>query len=140
MNNQTQMPVNQLDTNRGIVKFILFSIITLGVYSIITLSKVSTDINTIASRYDGKKTLHFCLILFLLTPITCGVAAFVWYHRLSNRIGAELQRRNIPTEFNASTFWIWNVLSCLIVVGPFIYAHKLLTAMNQLSQSYNTYG
>ncbi|MEE0059941.1 MAG: DUF4234 domain-containing protein [Acutalibacteraceae bacterium] len=140
MNNQTQMPVNQLDTNRGIVKFILFSIITLGVYSIITLSKVSTDINTIASRYDGKKTLHFCLILFLLTPITCGVAAFVWYHRLSNRIGAELQRRNIPTEFNASTFWIWNVLGCLIVVGPFIYAHKLLTAMNQLSQSYNTYG
>ncbi len=138
--NQPAMPACQLATNRSLVKFILLSAITLGIYGLVVMTKVSTDINLIASRYDGKKTMHFCILFFLLTPITCGIATLVWYHNLSNRIGAELKRRNIPTEFSASTFWLWNVLGSCIVVGPFVYAHKLLTAMNQLSESYNTYG
>ena len=28
--------------------------------------------------------------------------------------------------FNATDFWLWNILGSLIVVGPFIYVHKLL--------------
>ncbi|MCI1956271.1 MAG: DUF4234 domain-containing protein [Oscillospiraceae bacterium] len=55
-------PVGQLQTNRGLLKFVLLSIITLGIYSIVFYSGISNDVNVIASRYDGKKTMHYCLI------------------------------------------------------------------------------
>ena len=35
------------------------------------------------------------------------------------------------------SFWGWGILGSLILVGPFIYTHKLLTAMNLLSADYN---
>lgn len=43
-------PVGQLKTNKSLVKFILFSLITFGIYGIVILSSVSNDINIIASR------------------------------------------------------------------------------------------
>ncbi len=39
--------------------------ITFGNYGIVFYSNISTDINIIATRYDGKKTMHYCLLLFV---------------------------------------------------------------------------
>ena len=133
-------PVSQLSTNRSLAKFILLSLITFGIYGLVVMSNVSTDINIIASRYDGRKTMHYCLVLFLLAPLTLGIVYLVWAHKMSARIGTELLRRSIPYSFGASDFWLWNVLGALILVGPFIYTHKLLKAMNLLSANYNING
>ena len=133
-------PVAQLKTNRGLLKTILLSIITLGIYPLVLYSTISTDINLIASRYDGKRTMHYCLLVFLVAPITLGIGAIVWCHKISNRIGGELTRRGIAYSFGAGSFWGWNVLGSLIVVGPFIYIHKLLKAMNLLCADFNING
>ena len=133
-------PALQLNTTRGLVKFILLSIITFGIYALVFYSKVSTDINLIASRHDGKKTMHYCLLVFIVAPITFGIAAIVWSHRISARIGHELARRGISYSFGAETFWLWNVLGSLIAIGPFVYLHKLCKAMNLLSANYNVNG
>lgn len=133
-------PVGQLQTNRGLLKFVLLSIITLGIYSIVFYSGISNDVNVIASRYDGKKTMHYCLLLFLIGPITLGIAYLVWFHKISARIGNELQRRNISYSFGAQDYWLWGVLGALILVGPFIYVHKLSTAMNKIAEHYNING
>lgn len=140
MNYNTQAPVGTLKTNRSLGKFILLSIVTLGIYSIIYYSGISTDINIIASRYDGKKTMHYCLMFFLLGPITLYIFGLVWFNNLSSRIGNELKRRGLNYDFGASDFWLWNVLGSLILVGPFIYIHKLSKAMNLLAQDYNFKG
>ena len=137
---QPVRPVGQLKTNRGLLKFILLSIITLGIYGIVAMSSVSSDVNVICSRYDGKKTMHYCLLFFLVGPITAGIADLVWYHRISNRIGGELQRRGLGYDFGAKDFWLWGILGSLIIVGPFIYTHKLFKAMNALSENYNLNG
>ena len=133
-------PVVQLKTNRGWLKTILLSIITFGIYGLVMYSGISNDINTIASRYDGKKTMHYCLLVFIITPITFGIGAIVWSHKISNRIGKELARRGINYSFGAGTFWGWNVLGALIGVGPFIYLHKLCKAMNLLRADFNEKG
>lgn len=133
-------PVTQLKDNRNLVKFILLSIVTLGIYSIVFFSGVSTDINIIASRYDGKKTMHYCLLFFIVGIVTLGIGYLVWYHALSNRIGAELKRRGIQYNFGAGSFWLWNVLGILILVGPLVYVHKLCKAMNLLAADFNTKG
>lgn len=133
-------PVAQLNTKRGLLKFILLSIVTFGIYSIVYYSSISSDINQIASRYDGKKTMHYCLLMFVVAPLTFGIAGIVWCHRISARIGNELSRRGISYSFGAGTFWGWNVLGALIGVGPFIYLHKLSKAMNLLCADYNVKG
>ena len=104
------------------------------------MSSVSSDINVVASRYDGKRTMHFCLLAFIVGPITLGIAYLVWYHNLSARIGRELSRRNISYSFGSSSFWLWNVLGSLIVIGPLVYAHKLFKASNLLCKHYNING
>lgn len=133
-------PVGQLKTNRGLFKLILLSLLTFGIYGIVVMSAVSTDINIIADRYDGRKTMHYCLMVFVFSWLTIGIAPIVWYHRISNRIGSELQRRNINYRFSAGTYWGWGVFGILIGVGPFIYMHKMLKSMNLLAANYNVSG
>jgi len=133
-------PINKLKTNRGLLKFILLSLITFGIYPLVVMSVISTDINVIASRYDGKKTMHYCLLTFIFAGLTLGIAPIVWYHRISNRIGNELNRRGIAYSFSAGTFWGWNVLGALIGIGPLVYTHKLFKAMNLLCADYNVNG
>jgi hypothetical protein len=139
-NGQSNSPLMQLKTNRGLLKFILLSLITFGIYGIVVMSSVSTDINLIAGKYDGKKTMHYCLVYFIFSWLTLGIVPLVWSHKISDRIGHELARRGIAYSFGAGTFWGWNILGSFIIVGPFIYIHKLLTAMNLLSENYNING
>lgn len=136
----TTAPVGQLKTNKGLFKFIFLSIITFGIYGLVVMSALSNDINIVASRYDGKKTMHYCLLFFIVAPITFGIASIVWTHKISNRIGNELRRRNIAYSFSAADFWLWNVLGSLILVGPFIYYHKLFKATNLMCANYNVNG
>lgn len=137
---QSTLPVGQLKTDRGLVKVILLSIVTLCIYTLAFFAGVGNDMNIIASRYDGKKTMNHWLLFFIIGPLTCGIGYFVWFHNLSKRIGGELERRGKATSFGAKTFWLWNVLGTLIIVGPFVYIHKLCKAMNELAQDYNTRG
>ena len=133
-------PAVPLATDFSLVKFFFLGIVTLGIYPIIIMSRVSTYINTIASRYDGKNTMHYCLVFFLFSWLTFGILPIIWYHNTSSRIGAELKRRGIRYSFGAGTFWLWDVLGAFIICGPFIYTHKLLTAMNLLASDYNIRG
>lgn len=136
----TNAPVAQRKTNKGLAKFIFLSIITLGIYSLVVMSSLSNDINIAASRYDGKRTMHYCLLVFIVSPITLGIASVVWFHKISNRIGRELKRRNIAYNLSAADFWLWNVIGSVIIVGPFIYYHKLFKAANLMCADYNQKG
>lgn len=133
-------PVVKLKTNKSLLKYILLSMITFGIYGLVVLSSVGNSVNTVATRYDGKRTMHFCLLYFLITPLTLGIAPIVWFHKISNRIGNELKRRNIEYKFSCADFWLWSVIGSLICVGPFVYFHKLFRATNLMCEDYNTKG
>ncbi|MEE1077126.1 MAG: DUF4234 domain-containing protein [Acutalibacteraceae bacterium] len=112
-----QQPAIQLSTNRSFIKFVLLSIVTCGIYGIICLYEISKDINTIASRYDNKKTMNY-VVAWLLSMVTFGISVIVWSHKISSRIGCELQRRNYDYKFSASTYWIYNFV--LSIVPSFV--------------------
>lgn len=135
-----QAPAIQLKTNRSLTKMILLGIITFGIYPLVVYSLISSEINTVASKYDGKSTMHYCLVYFIFSWLTLGIVPFVWYHRISNRIGDENRRRGTGYEFGASDFWLWNILGSLIIVGPFVYIHKMMKAMNLINADYNVRG
>ena len=95
--------------------------VTCGIWGIICFYQISEDINTIASRYDNKKTMNYLLVV-LLSLVTCGIPMIVWSHRISARVGCELQRRNYDYKFNASTYWIYNFVLSFVpsFIGGFI--------------------
>ena len=125
-----------LRTNRGMIKFYLLSFLTFGIYALVVLSKVSSEINLVARR-DGKHTMHFLLIYFIFSWLTFGIAPIVWIHRLCNRMGNQLVARSLPYSFGAGAFWGWAVLGSLIFVGPFVFWHKFFKAMNLINADYN---
>ena len=70
-------PVRQLKTNKGLLKTILLSLITFGIYPLVVMTAVGNDVNTVASRYDGKHSMHYCLLTFIVAPrqgSLCGVS------------------------------------------------------------------
>ena len=134
------VPKKLLPINRGLAKFFLLSMVTLGIYGIVVLTQISSEINTVATRYDGRKTTNYLWFFFLWGWLTGGIAFLVWFHNLSNRIGNELQRRQIPYSFSASDYWLWCVLGSFVGFLPLVYTHKLLTAMNMLNADYNQKG
>ena len=126
-----------LDTNRGLFKFIFFSIFTFGIYNLIVMHNISDDINTIASSRDGKHTMNYLWIFFILNWLTLGIATFIWFHKISNRIGEQLIADNSPYSFGAGSFWFWGVLGSIFYIGPFVYYYKLFKAMNIIASNYN---
>ena len=134
------VPKKLLPIDRSLAKFFFLSLITLGIYGIVVMTKISSEINTVATRYDGRKTTNYLWILFLWSWLTLGIAPLVWSHCLSNRIGNELVRRQIPYSFGASDFWLWNILGAVVGILPLVYIHKLLSAMNHLNADYNQKG
>lgn len=137
---QSQAPAEQLRTNRGLLKFILLSLITFDIYSIVCLSHISSEINKVAGPYDHRKTMHYCLMFFLLSWLTVGIYPLIWYSMLCSRMDTELTRRGIDYKFGAGTFWGWGIFGSLILVGPFIFYHKFFKAMNLLNADYNVKG
>lgn len=133
------LPSTKYRTNRSLAKYFFLSLVTLGIYAIVVLSHISEEINYVA-RKDGRHTMHYCLIFFVFSWITLGIVPLVWYHRLSNRMGNELARRGLGYNFDASDYWLWNILGRFIFVGPFIYIHKMMKAMNLLNNDYNDRG
>ena len=99
-------PAYQLTTGRGLILLWVLSLVTLGIYPMVMWSRMSVEINMVASRYDGKRTVHFMWMPFL-GALTCGIYFFVWIHKLCNRVGDELRRRNIQYRFSAATYWLW---------------------------------
>lgn len=135
----TRAPRLVLPTRRGLGKMFFLGLITLGIYPMVIYSKIITELNILASRYDGKRTMTFYGML-MLAPLTLGIYAYVWFHNLCERIGDELQRRGIDYKFGPAQFWLWNILGSFILVGPFVFLHKLMKSMNLLNQDFNVKG
>ncbi len=134
------VPIVKLRTNRSLGKFFFLSLITFGIYGIVVMSNISTEINRIATRHDNRQTMHYCLVYFIFSWLTFGIVPLVWWNNISSRIGNELAYRNINYSFGAGTFWGWRIIGALIIVGPFIYYHKLMKSMNLLCAVYNAKG
>lgn len=128
-------PVN-LQTNRKMWKLMLFNVLTLGLYSIFFFIPLSFDIDKVAPRRDGERTMNY-LLAHILAAFTFSIVVDIWHYNIASRIEEALSVRKINYDFSTNDFWLWFLFGSFILVGPFIYFHKLCTAMNLLCESYN---
>ena len=125
-----------LSTDRSVWKLILFSILTLGLYSIMFFIPFSFDLNKIAPRREQSGSLNY-LFAYLLSIFTFAIVLDIWHYQTAVHIEEALSRRQIPYDFGTNDFWGWYIFGSLIVIGPFIYLYKLCRAMNLLCSDYN---
>ncbi|MPV49858.1 MULTISPECIES: DUF4234 domain-containing protein [unclassified Pseudactinotalea] len=133
-------PRGNFDTNRSLVKFILLGLLTLGIYALWVTARAGEDLNSVAGRWDNKRSMNYWLLALLVGPITLGIAQMVWWHKTSGRIRNELRRRGLQPTVTPADFWLWGTLGILIVIGPYVFMHRWLKAMNQLCADYNFRG
>ena len=126
----------KLRTDRSMWKLAILDILTLGIYGIIFFMPLAADLDKIDPPRERDKTMSF-MIAYLLSLFTFSIVMTVWHYHIAARIEEALARRNIEYDFSTSDFWSWYFFGSFILVGPFIYLHKLCKAMNLLCQSYN---
>ena len=126
----------KLKTNRKMWKLMLFNVLTLGLYSIFFFIPFSFDIDKAAPRRNGEKTMNY-LWAHILAFFTFSIVVDIWHYHIARRLGEALSAREISYQFGTKDFWLFFLLGSLVMVGPFIYFHKLCTAMNLLCENYN---
>lgn len=122
--------------NRGIIKLILLSGITCGIYAIYFLWALIKDVNEICAE-DGKKTPGL-IRLWLLSFITCGIYSFIWWFKLCDRLHDNGTKRGLDVGVTGTSFLLWFLLGSLLCgLGPLIALHKVCKAVNILATAHN---
>ena len=126
-----------INTDRGLGKYILFTILTCGIYSYWFIYKLAQDVNVICSE-DGKQTGGL-LKFILLSIITCGIYSWFWYYNIGNRLAENSRRYNLSFQENGTTVLMWMIFGSLICgIGPFVAMNILIKNTNTLAFAYNT--
>lgn len=116
--------------------YLLLSIITCGIYSIIFWYQYTEDINEIC-RGDGHESPNY-IIVILLNIITCGIYGYIWYYSQANRLQASANKYGISIQGDGTIVLLWMILGVLLFgIGPFIAFYILINNMNQVAIAYN---
>ncbi len=125
-----------LKTDRKMWKLMLFSLLTFGIYSIFFFMPISYELEKISPTRERGKMMSYG-VAYIIAYFTFSAVMIFWQHELASRIEEALADRGIESDFSMSDFWGWYFFGSFIIVGPYIYFHKLCTAMNLLCEDYN---
>ncbi len=116
---------------RSLYTYYILSILTLGIYSIITWKKITKDVGVLCEG-DGKKTMKYVPAWFL-TIITVGIFGLVWKAKLARRINENAERYGL--KFSESPALVVICSLPLPVISHFI----LIKNINKLAGAFNDY-
>lgn len=153
-------------TNRNIWIFILFSILTLGIYPIFVFSKIQKEIDSISENkiknisywklFVAYLLINIILLRLILLPLGTfssalastlpilisifSIVLFVlniwWFTQLYDTINYELLKREIK---DPATFDIvlWYI-GIFVPILNYVFFHGIFKAMNKINESYNS--
>ena len=127
-------PIND---ERSFIKFVLLSIVTLGIYEIWYQHHLTKDINELCKE-DGKKN-EGILLYFLLTLVTCGLFPIFWWYKAADRLSRAGVRESVSLDISGGRVLAVTVLSYITFGVLFLYTHYMvMSAVNDLATNYNS--
>jgi len=120
---------------RGLASLIIFSILTLGIYSLYWNHKLAKDVN-IMCEGDGEHTSGL-LKYILLGIITFGIYWVIWQFMLGDRLYHNAPRYGLSFKEGGGTIVLWDTLGIFILIGPYIALYIIIRNVNALAQQYN---
>ena len=122
-----------MKTNRGWFKTVFFSIITLGIYSLVWMNGLRKDVNKVA---EGKK-LPNIIVAILLGLVTLFIYPLVWELKLINRLYRSAARMGVERKGSFAFIIIsWTLLSWTLVC-PLIALSGICKTANNIGKAYN---
>lgn len=118
---------------RSIVAFILLSVVTLGIYPLISMSIMTDEINSVCEG-DGRQQMSY-ILAWLLGIITLGIYPIYWIYTAISRLEDNEYRYRgyVKVSHSASSFLIWYLLGFLIAIGPLVAMCFFLDDVNQFA-------
>ncbi len=131
--------VSHIKTDRGLLKFILLSLITCGIYDLWFIYDLAKDVN-IMCEGDGKKTAGL-LKMMLLSLVTCGIYSIYWWIAIADRMYLNGPRYNtqVPNKGSSVLLWMLLGLFCLQFL-LFVAYYQVIENANTLAAAYNERG
>ncbi len=125
-----------IKTNRSLVTYIVFTILTCGIYGYYFLYCMARDMN-IMCEGDGENTPGLAVFI-ILSFVTCGFYALYWYYKLGNRLASNAPRYGLNFQENGTTILMWYVVGALVCgIGPYVAMYILIKNTNALAAAYN---
>ena len=124
-----------LETKRNLFLYIIFCILTFGIYHFIFVDGIAKDINLVC-RMDGKQTAGGWVYFFLFSP-TSGLFGIIWMCLLIRRTSAFLSAKNKISNISVIGYLLWSTLGVITIVGPFIAMYRVIKNINEVCEFYN---
>lgn len=126
-----------IKTDRGVIGWLLLSIVTCGIYSYYFLYCLARDINVMCQD-DGDSTPGIAAFI-LLSFVTCGFYALYWYYKIGNRLQANAPRYGLVFQENGTTILMWQIVGAfLCALGPIFAMNIIIKNTNAMATVYNT--
>lgn len=126
----------RLKDDRGLLSYILLSLITCGIYSYYFIYKIAADVN-VACDGDGEHTSGLVAFI-LLSMVTCGIYSWIWFYKLGNRLACNAGRYGLVFQENGTTVLLWQIFGVMLCgIGPFIAMNIIITNTNKICNAYN---
>lgn len=131
------MGYTPIKTDRGVIGWLLLSIVTCGIYSYYFLYCLARDINVMCQD-DGDSTSGLAAFI-LLSFVTCGFYALYWYYKIGNRLQANAPRYGLMFQENGTTVLMWLIVGALLCgLGPIFAMNIIIKNTNAMATAYNT--
>lgn len=126
----------RLKTDRGLLAYIILSLVTCGIYGYYFIYKMAHDVN-IACEGDGEQTGGLAAYI-IFSFLTCGIYSWIWLYKLGNRLSANAPKYGMQFQENGTTVIMWCIFGSFICgIGPFIAMNILIKNTNSICAAYN---
>lgn len=133
--------MRQVKDDRTFGTYLLFSILTCGIYSIIFFYLLIEDLNTVCEPVenpnDNQQSPNYILVL-ILGILTCGIYTLFWLYKQGNRIQNAGRKYGLDINENGTSLLLWILLGSLLCgIGSFVAYYYFITNANKLCKAYN---
>lgn len=127
----------RLKDDYSFLAYLFFGIITLDIYSLWCLHRLTKDLN-VACRDTGKKTSGI-LSLILLSLVTLGFYSVFWWYRVADMLEEQVKKRSLNSDISGKMIMLCMILSYIGFGLPSLYvSYRVLDAMNDVASDYNS--
>ena len=128
----------QVKSNWNFWLFLLLTPFTLGIYGIWFLWRMMDQFNMICEAEDEGPYAPHGLIFILLSILTLGVYAHIWFYKQGDRLKAVGRKYNVAIKQDGFLYLKWSLLSYLTFgVGGLVAWYLFLQNVNRLAKVYN---
>ena len=128
-----------IKNDRGLIKYILLSFVTCGIYGLWFIYDLAKDVN-IMCEGDGKKTAGLIKVM-LLSLVTCGIYSIYWWIAIADRMYLNGPRYNAQVPNKGSSVLMWILLGCFCLpILVYVGMYQVIENANVLASAYNERG